>query len=99
MNKAQKRLIMNLVGTAVVVAIFIVAFGIFKDYVNRSESIRAFNQLGRNILEYRKQNGLLPSESSIESLKRQIEGAVRMGNIVYRAQWITLGSPPDTIVA
>jgi hypothetical protein len=99
MNKAQKRLLINLLGTIVVIIIFIFAFGNFKDYVNKVEAMRAFNQLGQNILEYRKQHGLLPSQSSIEKLKEELEGSARVGDIYYRAQWISIDSPPETIVA
>ena len=99
MNKAQKRLVTNVIGTAVVIAIFILAFANFKDYVNKTEAIRSFDQLGKAILDYRKQYGLLPSESVMEGLRDRMEGAVRIGNLHYRAQWISIDSPPETIVA
>jgi hypothetical protein len=99
MTKSQKRLLINLISTAAVIIIFILAFRTFKDYVNKAEAIRAFNQLGQKVLEYRKQYRQLPSESAIQGLKEQLEGAVRVGTINYRAQWISVDSPPDTIVA
>jgi hypothetical protein len=99
MNKAQKRLILNVLGTLVIIVVFIFAFANFKDYVNKTETIRAFNQLGEKVLEYRKRNGILPNESVIDDIKKQIEGSVRIGNIYYRAQWISIDSPPETIVA
>jgi hypothetical protein len=99
MNKAQKQLLTNLVCTAIVIVAFIFGFGNFKDYVNKSEAIRAFNQLGQEVLKYRTQTGQLPSESTIASLKEQLEGSARVGNIEYRAQYISIDSPPDTIVA
>jgi hypothetical protein len=95
----QKRLMINLATTAVIIAVFIFAFANFKDYVNKTEAIRAFNQLGQKILDYRKQHGTLPSESAIAGLKEEIEGSVRIGKIYYRAQWISIDSPPQTIVA
>jgi hypothetical protein len=99
MNKAQKRLLTNLIGTAVVIGVFIFSFGNFKDYVNRSEALRAYHQLGQEVLKYRSQTGQLPSEAIIANLKEQLEGSTRMGTIEYRAQYISIDSPPDTIVA
>jgi len=99
MNKAQKRLLTNLAGTVITIIAFIFGFGNFKDYVNKSEAIRAFKQLGQEVLKYRKETGQLPSEAMIANLKEQLEGSARVGNIVYRAQYISIDSPPDTIVA
>jgi hypothetical protein len=99
MNKAQKQLLTNLVGTVVIISAFIFGFENFKDYVNKSEAIRAFNQLGQKIFDYRKQYGQLPSEFLIANLKEQLEGSRRVGNIFYRAQWVSIDSPPETIVA
>ena len=99
MNKAQKRLLTNLASTAVIVVAFIFGFGNFKDYVNKSEAIRAFKQLGQEVLKYRNQTGQLPSETMIANLKEQLEGSARVGTIEYRAQYISIDSPPDTIVA
>ncbi len=70
-----------------------------KDYVNRSEAMRAMTQLGDRILEYRKQYGSLPSQSFVDSIKGEVEGAVRIGNVNYRARWIGLDAPSDTILA
>ena len=99
MNKAQRQLVMNLIIVVAVIILFVFGFGNFKDYVNKTEAIRGFNQLGQKILEYRKQNGTLPSEAAIANLKEQIEGSARVGEIHYRAPWISIDSPPDTIVA
>jgi hypothetical protein len=70
-----------------------------KDYVNRSEAMRAMTQLGQRILEYRKQYGSLPPQSFVDSIKGDVEGAVRIGNVKYRAIWIGLDAPSDTILA
>jgi hypothetical protein len=99
MNKKQKSLVANLISTVVIVVLFIFSFGNFKDYVNKSEAIRAFKQLGQEVLKYRKETGQLPSEAMIANLKEQLEGSARAGNINYRAQYISIDSPPDTIVA
>jgi hypothetical protein len=99
MNKAQTRLLTNLIGTVVIIVVFIFGFGNFKDYVNKTEAIRAFKQLGQEVLKYRNETGQLPSEAMIANLKEQLEGSARVGNIDYRAQYISIDSPPDTIVA
>jgi hypothetical protein len=70
-----------------------------KDYVNRSEAMRAMDQLGRRVLEYRQRYGSLPPESFLDGIKGDLEGAVRMGNVKYRALYIGPGAPADTILA
>ncbi len=70
-----------------------------KDYVNRSEAMRAMDQLGRRVLEYRTHYGSLPPASFLDSIKGDLEGAVRMGNVQYRALHIGLDASADTILA
>lgn len=70
-----------------------------KDYVNRSEAMRAMTQLGQRILEYRRQYGSLPPQSFVDNIKDDVEGSVRIGNVNYRAMWIGLDAPDDTILA
>jgi len=70
-----------------------------KDYVNRSEAMRAMTQLGGRILDYRSIHGSLPPQSFIDDVKDQVDGAVRIGNVRYRALWIGLGAPDETILA
>ena len=70
-----------------------------KDHVNRSEAMRAMTQLGRLILEHRQEHGSLPPQSFVDNAKGDLEGAVRMGRVRYRALWIGPEAPPDTILA
>ena len=70
-----------------------------KDYVNRSEAVRAMTHLGGRILDYRKRHGSLPPESFVDSVKGDLDGAVRMGNVRYRALWIGLDAPDGAILA
>ena len=70
-----------------------------KDYVNRSEARRAMNQLGRCVLDYRKQHGSLPPQSYVDTVKGQVEGSGRIGNLRYRALWVELDASSDTILA
>jgi len=70
-----------------------------KDYVNRSEAMRAMTQFGQRVLDYRKLYGSLPPQSFVDGIKGDVEGAVRMGNVNYRARWIGLDASSDTILA
>ena len=83
----------------VITTIAVVAMVGFKDYVNRSEAIRAMEHLGQILLQYRKSHGQVPPESYVASIKDQLHGHVRLGNLQYRARWIDLESPPDEILA
>jgi hypothetical protein len=99
MNKQQRRILVNF---AVVIAVTIAAaFGMveLKNLVNRSEAIRAMEQLGQIVGNYRQKNGSVPPESYVNELKEKLEGRVRMGELQYRARWIEFNSPPDTILA
>ena len=99
MNRRQRALLIEsaivLIGTVAAV----VGMVQLKDYVNRSEAMRAMTQLGRRVLDYRKQHGSLPPQSFVDSVKGDVEGAVRLGNVNYRARWIGLDAPSDTILA
>jgi hypothetical protein len=99
MNKKQKQILANF---AVVIAITIAAvIGMveMKNGVNRSEAIRAMEQLGRIVGDYKQKNGSIPPESYAESIKVSLQGQIRLGNLQYRARWIQFDSPPDTILA
>ena len=71
----------------------------FKDWVNRSEAMRAMKHLGQIVLQYRKDYGSVPPESYVNSIKENLEGHVRLGNLQYRARWIKFESSPDEILA
>jgi len=70
-----------------------------KDYVNRSEAVRAMTELGDLILERRQAQGSLPPQSFVDSAKEELEGAVRLGRVRYRALWIGPDAPAETILA
>jgi hypothetical protein len=99
MNRQQKRMLVNL---AVVIVVTIgAAAGMveLKNWVNRSESMRAMEQLGRAVGDYRQKNSSAPPESYVDGIKESLEGRVRLGNLQYRARWIEFDSPPDTVLA
>jgi len=99
MNRRQKSLLTESVIVLIATMAAVVGMMHLKDYVNRSEAMRAMTQLGQRLLEYRKQYGSLPPQSFVDNIKGEVEGAVRIGNVNYRARWIGLDAPGDTILA
>jgi len=99
MNRRQRAVLTESAIVLVATAGAVVGMMQLKDYVNRSEAMRAMSQLGTQILEYRRQYGSLPPQSFVDDIKGEVEGAVRMGNVVYRALWIGPDAPGDTILA
>lgn len=99
MNKRQKSVLINFVAVIVITATAIVAMINFKDWVNRSEAMRAMEHLGRIVLRYRENHGSVPPKSYIDNIKENLEGSVRFGNLQYRAMWIDFDSPSHEILA
>ena len=99
MNKRQKAILTNFTIVIVITAIAVVAMINFKDWVNRSEAIRAMEYLGQIVLQYRKEQGLVPSESWVDRQRGNLPGHVRLGNLQYRARWLDFESGPDEILA
>jgi hypothetical protein len=99
MNKRQRALLTESLFVLIATIAAVIGMMQLKDYVNRSEAMRAMTQLGQRILEHQKQYGSLPPQSFVDNIKGDVEGAVRMGNVNYRARWIGLDAPSDTILA
>ena len=99
MNSRQKAILANFVTVVVITAIAVVSMISFKDWVNRSEAMRAMNDLGQKVLKYRKNHGSVPPESYVDRIKENLEGHARLGNVQYRARWISFESTPDEILA
>ncbi|MBN1786781.1 MAG: hypothetical protein JW806_00115 [Sedimentisphaerales bacterium] len=97
MNKQQKKLVANVVVVTVFTAVVVVGFANIKNVVNRSEAMRAMELIGKEILQYRKTYGSLPSEYNVKKFAEQI-GTVRLIDFHYRATWIEFGAKPDTTV-
>jgi hypothetical protein len=98
-NRRQKALLIESVLVLGATAAAVIGMMHLKDHVNRSEAIRAMEGLGTLVLEYRKEHRSLPPQSYVDSVKSDVEGAVRMGNVRYRALYIGMGAPNDTILA
>ena len=99
MNRRQKDILIDCTIVIVVTVVAIVSMVNFKDWVNRSEAIRAMQHLAQVITQYRNGHGSVPPQSYIDSIKENLEGNVRLGNLIYRAQWLDLESTPDEILA
>lgn len=98
MNKKQKYFLVKLISVFIVTVITITAVNIFKDFVNRSESLLAMNNLGALINQYIIQNGKLPPESYIEDIKANLQGSARLGQLVYRNKWLGYIINNDTVL-
>ena len=99
MNKRQKWVLVNFAIVTVVTIAAAVGMVELKNGVNRSEAMRAIEQLGKITADYKKKNGSVPPESYVNGIKESLEGQARLDNLHYRARWIEFDSPPDTILA
>ena len=99
MNSYQKRVLTNFTVVIIITVIAVVAIVIFRDWVNRSEATRAMEHLGKTVLEYRKERGLVPPESYINDIKKNLTGYARLGKLYYRALWIDYECTDDEILA
>jgi hypothetical protein len=83
----------------IITAFAVVAMINFKDWVNRSEAVRAMEHLGRIALQYRKEHGSVPPQSYVDRIREDLPGSVRLGNLQYRGLWIEFESSGDEILA
>ena len=98
MNKRQKAILVEFITVVVVTAIAVVAMINLKDWVNRSEAMRAMEHLGQEVFKYRKDKGVLPAD--VDNIKKGVPGWVRLGNLRYRARWIDFfEATPDEVLA
>ena len=99
MNKRQKAILVKFIIVIVITTVAVVAMINFKDWVNRSEAMRAMEHLGQIVLQYRKNHGSVPPESYVDGIKEDLEGHVRLGDLRYRARWLDFESTPNEILA
>jgi hypothetical protein len=99
MNKRQKALLVEAGTVLFITAVAVVAMINLKDYINRSEAMRAMDQLGQKVIQYRQMHGAVPPESYIDNIKETLEGYVRLGKLHYRARWVSIDAGPDQILA
>ena len=99
MNRREKAVVIKIIFVMVTTFILVVVFANVKDITNRSEATRAVDAIGKRILQYRKDNGYLPSQNYVDTIKQDVPGSVRMAKLNYRALYITRDSKPDEILA
>jgi len=99
MNKRQKNIIRDFIFVVVITLSAVIGLVNFKDYVNRTEAMRAMGQLGRVVLGYRQAYGSVPAQYYVDEIKGELEGSIRLGNLKYRARWIEFGATGDEILA
>jgi len=99
MTKRQKKIVRDIVTILTITVIAVVGMIHFKDWVNRSEAMRAMEHLGRIVMKYRQDHGAVPGRSFVDTIRSELEGTERLGALVYRAQWINFDSKPDEILA
>ena len=99
MNRYQKTVLIKFVIITVVTVIAVATMVQFKNWVSHSEAMRAMEHLGRIVFKYRKDNGSVPPQSYVDSIKGNLEGSVRLGGLTYRGRWIGFDSTGDEILA
>ncbi|MBW8038374.1 MAG: hypothetical protein FVQ85_00045 [Planctomycetes bacterium] len=99
MNRRQKSILKDFAIVIVITAIAVVAMINFKDWVNRSEAMRAMEHLRRRVGQYRDEHGSVPPKSWVDRQRENLPGNIRLGNLQYRARWITFESTPDEFLA
>ena len=85
MTSRQRRLFRETLLILVATVMAVVGMVHLKDHVNRTEAMRAMTQLGRRVLDHRRQHGSLPPESFVRDIEGQLEGSERLGHLTYRA--------------
>ncbi|MFC1676947.1 hypothetical protein ACFL3G_07790 [Planctomycetota bacterium] len=99
MNKFQKRVIFKAAVVVLVTIFFVVGMTEFRNVVNRSEAMRAMEDLGQKILSYRKEHGTIPPQNYLNEIRKTLPGYARLGELHYRARWIGFEADDKAIVA
>jgi hypothetical protein len=99
MNKRQKAIFIECVIVIAATAAAVIAMVNLRDWVNRSEAVRAMTHLGRIVVQYRQEHRSIPPEPYLDSVRQELEGHLRLGTFTYRGRWIDFESPPDEILA
>jgi hypothetical protein len=99
MNRKQKWILTNFILVILVTAAAVLGMIELKNWVNRSEATRAMEQLQKAVMVYKGKNGSVPPETYVDGIVKTFAGEPRLGNLNYRARWVTFDSSPDTILA
>ncbi len=98
MDKRQKSILAEFLTVIAVTVLAVVGMLNFKDYVNRSEAIKAMRVMSEKIAAYRQENAILPPEGYIEKIRDKSTGGVRLGHLQYRGFFVDPMSEPNTIL-
>jgi len=99
MNRRQKAILKDFAIVIIATAIAVVAMINLKDWVNRSEAMRAMEHLGRYVKQYRDKHGSIPPQSWVDGQIENLPGHVRLGKLQYRGRWISYDSTGDEVLA
>lgn len=99
MTNRQKWALIKFAAVLLVTAAAVGTLAELKNEINRAEVVRAMEQLGKIVRDYKQKNGYVPPESYVDGLKESLLGQVRLGDLHYRARWLDADSSPDTILA
>lgn len=99
MNKAQIQILKRFFTVIVLTVIAVIVLINWRHLVNRSEAIRAMEHLSTVLQKYREQKGWLPPKSYVHNIEQNLTGHARLGQLHYRARWISYDAPPETILA
>ena len=99
MNRRQRTIVREFLIVIAFTAVAVLAMINFKDWINRSEAVRAMQDLSGRISQYRSMNGMVPPQYYVDNLKGELEGSPRLGDLKYRGVWIDLESSGDEILA
>jgi hypothetical protein len=99
MNNRQKWELIKFTVVLLITLGAVAAIVEMKNGVNRAEAMRAMEQLGKIVSDYKQKHGFVPPESFVDNLKESLVGQARLSNLHYRARWIDVDSTPDTILA
>lgn len=98
MDKRQKSILAEFLTVIAVTVLAVVGMLNFKDYVNRSEAIKAMRVMSEKIAAYRQENAILPPEGYIEKIREDSTGGARVGRLQYRGFFVDPRSEPNTIL-
>ncbi|MEE9370444.1 MAG: hypothetical protein V3W45_03130 [Sedimentisphaerales bacterium] len=99
MNRRQKAILKDFAIVIIATAIAVMAMINLKDWVNRSEAMRAMEHLRRSLQQHRDKHSSVPSQSWVDSQIKILPGHVRLGELQYRGPWISYDSTGDEVLA
>ncbi len=98
MNQKQESIIINFITMICCTFLFVTIMVSVRDVLNKSEATRTMEMLGQRVHAYREKHRSSPPESFIIA-QRHAMGDVRLGNVIYRAQWLGYNPKPYDILA